>query len=356
MQPKVAFITDAPQIAGSEVWLRETLPGLRCLGLDAFAVLPRRPTLAPLIRQIEDARVPVRTYTELRAVPALSQDADLRVLQAWSPTTYRYLLSRVQRPVWVFVHDQLQYRYPFGLEALYREIYRHTKARLLRHANLILVGTLWAAAYLREAFGLSARAVPVGVDLERFRPATPEERRGLRERYRLERFTLITPARFAPEKNHLAVLQTARLVPEATFLLVGSGPLETPLRTLARAWGLRNVRFLGHRQEMPLLYRASDALLFPTLADNPGLVLLEAMASGIPVITSPFPPQAEVVSPSEGYLVPPLPHRLAEVVRSLMAHPERARELGARGRARMEAERSIAQATAQLAKTILEMM
>lgn len=351
---RIAFISDAPQVAGSEIWLKEVLPRLKAFGLETFLILPSRPSLERFAKEMENKGVPVRTYTRLDSVLNLAQEANLRVVQAWSSSTYRYLLPRLGHPTWVFVHDQLQYHYPLGFEVLYREIYRQTKAKAIRAANLILTGTYWAATYLQKEFGLQAETVPVGVNLAIFRPPTPEERAHLRAKHRLENFSLITPARFALEKNHSVILKTARLVPEATFLLVGKGSLARPLQALARVWKLKNIRFLGYQEETALLYRASDALLFPTLADNPGLVILEAMASGLPVITSPFPPQAEVVSPKEGYLVPPQPRYLAKAIRELMANPLKAQALGTRGYLRVKAERPIEKTVHHLAKLILE--
>ena len=65
------------------------------------------------------------------------------------------------------------------------------------------------------------------------------------------------------------------------------------------------------------------------------------MASGLPVITSPFPPQQEVISPREGLLVPPHPRNLSQAVRWLMQNPQKARELGEKGRQRILSERSV---------------
>lgn len=59
---------------------------------------------------------------------------------------------------------------------------------------------------------------------------------------------------------------------------------------------------------MPELYRAADAVLLPTLGENQSLATLEAMASGLPVITTPIPAQAELIQDGlTGRLVPPGP-------------------------------------------------
>lgn len=337
---RAAFITDAPRIAGSEIWLLETLPKLPQQRISPAVFLPSSSGLARLKELLEARGVPTHTYPSHNALVHLTENYDVRILQAWYPKTY-LLLKKLPSPKAVFLHDQLEYHYPFGIKRLYQLIYGATKASKLKDADAVLVGTHWAAHYLRRHFGLETQVVPVGVDPDRFRPPSPEERQALRSLYQFSRFTLLTPARFTLEKNHLAVLLTARLTPDADFVLVGEGSWSKGLRSLARVLNLSNVRFLGRREDIAELYRAADAVLFPTLADNPGLVILEGMASGLPVITSPFPPQQEVISPREGLLVPPHPRNLSQAVRWLMQNPQKARELGEKGRQRILSERSV---------------
>jgi len=75
---------------------------------------------------------------------------------------------------------------------------------------------------------------------------------------------------------------------ETTLLLVGDGADEQDLRKRCREIGARNVIFAGfhHRDSLPRLYAASDVFVFPTLGDPFGLVVLEAMACGLPVIAT----------------------------------------------------------------------
>lgn len=150
--------------------------------------------------------------------------------------------------------------------------------------------------------------MPNGVDVERFRPPLPGEKEALKGRYGLKRPAVLVPARMSPEKNHLAVLLTARLLPQVDFLLVGTGELLGLWRRAARLLGLENVRFLGRREDMPELYRAVDAVLLPTLGENQSLATLRAMASGLPVVTTPIPAQAELIQDGlTGRLVPLTP-------------------------------------------------
>lgn len=350
---KVAFLTDAPRVAGSEIWLLEVLPLLAQMGFEPWVFLPSNPSLLYFKTQLEEAGIHTFTYQDIAPIIPVLSDFHARVLQAWFPKTYD-LLNRLPKPRLVFVHDQLEYHYPLELDRVYRMIYRLTKASRIRAADRIMVGTYWAADYLRKHFALDAYPVPSGVNADKFRPPSPTEREELRQKLGFDRFTVLTPARFALEKNHLAVLRTAKALPEVDFILVGSGDLLPFFRFLTALLRLKNVRFLGNRWDVADIYRASDAMLFPTLADNPGLVILEAMSSELPVITSPFPPQAEVISPEEGWLVPPTPRALAQAVRWIMEHPDEAKARARRGRARVLAERTTFHTAKALAQCLHE--
>lgn len=119
-----------------------------------------------------------------------------------------------------------------------------------------------------------------GVDHALFRAPDPGERVALKQRLGLgDRLQLLFVGRFV-EKKGLAVLRAlAVLRPDWDFLVAGGGPVDP------RAWGLPNVRVLGRktRSELADLYRASDALVLPSVGEGFPLVVQEAMASGLPV-------------------------------------------------------------------------
>lgn len=101
----------------------------------------------------------------------------------------------------------------------------------------------------------------------------------------------------------------AKNVGEVSLLIVGDGSDEDELRARARAQGLRNVIFYGFQGEdvLPRLYAASDVFVFPTLGDPFGMVVLEAMACGLPVISTTAAGEISdrVVEGVNGFLVAP---------------------------------------------------
>jgi phosphatidylinositol alpha 1,6-mannosyltransferase len=130
-----------------------------------------------------------------------------------------------------------------------------------------------------------------GVDVELFHPG----RRSQEMRAALgmgSRFTFLYVGRLAPEKCVENVIEAFRvasgLLPRGMIHLViaGTGPLEAEIRATAPP-GVEFLGFLERRSRLPDLYANCDAFLFASLTETLGLVLLEAMASGLPVIAAP---------------------------------------------------------------------
>lgn len=134
-----------------------------------------------------------------------------------------------------------------------------------------------------------------------------------------------------------AALRTARV--DCSLVLVGAGADEERLR--ARTRGLDGVVFAGFAEgpELRAWYSAADVFVFPTLGDPYGHVVQEAMASGLPVITTTAAGDIadRVVEGETGYLVPPedVPS-LARRMRLLAEDPELRSRLGASGNERIQ--------------------
>src|SRR5215207_5011088 len=148
-------------------------------------------------------------------------------------------------------------------------------------------------------------------------------------------------ARLQPEKGVAIFLKAAahvsKISPEARFLVVGDGPLREELLDLVGRLGLRErVRFLGYRADARALTGLFVVLNDTAITEGSPLIVLEAMAAGVPVVASAvggIPDQ--VRHGEEGLLVPPDdPDALAETLGTLLRNPTRARRLGEAGRRR----------------------
>ena len=150
-------------------------------------------------------------------------------------------------------------------------------------------------------------------------------------------------ARFVPEKGHKVLLAAAQTViqrhPNAKLLLVGLGPTMGDMKRLAVELNLeKHVKFLGYWPDLAPILASATAFVLPSFEEGISLALLEAMASGKPVVATDVPGNdAVVVSNKTGLLVPPGDAAaLADAISYLISHPSIARKMGAKGRKRAE--------------------
>ncbi|WP_214414376.1 glycosyltransferase [Sphaerisporangium fuscum] len=174
--------------------------------------------------------------------------------------------------------------------------------------------------------------VPCGVDLDLFRPDGPSAPRGPRAR-------VLAIGRMVARKGLDTVVQAIRHVPEAELVIAGGGPDDAEvlrLCELVSVYGLTGrVTFTGSvgRTEVPQLMRSADVLVTVPWYEPFGIVPLEAMACGVPVVASAVGGHLDTVAGC-GLLVPPRrPRALARALKDLLARPglrESLRGAGAR--------------------------
>ncbi len=178
--------------------------------------------------------------------------------------------------------------------------------------------------------GVPTEIVPNIVDLDRFSPAPPQ-----------------------PGRTHIVVTRNLEAIydiptalrafvtirgryPDARLSIAGSGPLRTELERLAESLHIaKAVRFTGRldNERLPDLYRSADLMLNPSTADNMPISVLEALASGVPVVSTnvggvPF----LVEDGSTALLVPPQsPEKMATAALRVLGEPSLAARLRAAG-------------------------
>ena len=168
---------------------------------------------------------------------------------------------------------------------------------------------------------------------------------------------ILTVGRLVPGKGHALLLEALYALRkrgvevEATF--VGDGPDRAGLETLTHELMLhRQVRFAGAvgQDELPDWYAQADAFCLPTLAEGLGVVLLEAMAAGRPVVSTRVMGVPEVVEDeATGLLVSPgRVDELADALERLAASPDLCERLGRHGRLRVDTEFALDAATTRL--------
>lgn len=173
-----------------------------------------------------------------------------------------------------------------------------------------------------------------GVDLHKFLPVSKKKKNGL---------IFGTVARLVQQKGHRyllsAIPQVLAQFPGTRWQFVGTGPLEEELKDQAKELGIDHaVEFLGRKDDIPRFLREFDVFILPSLWEGFPNVLLEAMASGIPVIATAVEGTVELVRNNEtGVLVEKEnPHALADAMLTLLHSPSKVIDFGIKSRKRVE--------------------
>ena len=185
--------------------------------------------------------------------------------------------------------------------------------------------------------------IPNGVDAAMFASARPADLSafGITPESRV----FVSIGRLDPQKGFDDLIKAAALVipshPQAHFLIVGEGPERDRLSRLIDEMNMAaHVHLAGWRADVAELLAASYALVLPSLWEGMPNVVLEAMASALPVVGTRVEGMSEMVIEGQtGLLVPPRDaHALAAAVETLLANPQSARAMGSLGQKRVAAE------------------
>jgi glycosyltransferase involved in cell wall biosynthesis len=187
----------------------------------------------------------------------------------------------------------------------------HLDRLLARLARAIVVNSSATAARLARLAGATGKVtvVPNGVDGQRFAPGPPDP--ALFDALGLDPLVPVVGyfGRLERGKGVDVLMDAAALLhdklPTTAFLFVGDGPLRATLSARAAALGLP-VCFAGHRDDVAALLRLCAAVVLPSRQEAFGRILIEAMATGVPVVASAVGGIPEVcVDGVTGLLVPP---------------------------------------------------
>jgi glycosyltransferase involved in cell wall biosynthesis len=199
-----------------------------------------------------------------------------------------------------------------------------------------IVAPTHSIAEILRSYGVARRidVIPTGVDLDLFGTPGPLEEDTPRAP------ALLYAGRLGKEKNLDFLLDAfallAQRVPAATLTIVGSGPHEHELRAHVRALpGNPRVEFTGALQPDALgrRYRSANAFAFTSKTETQGLVVIEAMAHGLPVVALESPIMREILPPAAGVIVAEDVQTFADAAAALLAQSAaQRRERGAAAR------------------------
>lgn len=179
--------------------------------------------------------------------------------------------------------------------------------KVLSGSDRIVVLSRFTQERLMRVYKISSEKmiiIPGGVDLQKFHPAV--DNRKIRQRLNIpqEKTVLFTVRDMEPrmglENLLYAFKEIIRELPDSYLVIGGHGPLKNRLISLSRRLGVeRAVRFVGFipEDDLPDFYRMADIFVLPTLElEGFGLITLEALASGVPVLGTPVGGTIEILS------------------------------------------------------------
>ncbi len=342
----VLFVSDVyfPRINGVSTSIRTLRQQLAAMGHGVHLIAPDY--YAPSDDESWILRVPARQLffdpedrllhgrrAFAQAIAALPADIDL--VHVHTPFAAHYLGLRLAR--WLnapcvetyhtFFEDYMHHYLPLLPRPALRLLARRLSRRQCNAVDAVIAPSQPMLDVLHR-YGVTARAavIPTGLDAYSFAPG---DGAGFRRRYGIapEREVLLYVGRVAHEKNIgflLRMLAELRLHRPGVLLLVaGEGPALQSLRDEVERLGLaRSVLFIGYldrRTELNDCYRAADVFVFSSLTETQGLVLLEAMAQGVPVVAIAELGTRSLLREGAGALVAPHdPYAFAARVRGLL--------------------------------------
>lgn len=327
---RVLMVTDvfSPRVNGVSTSIDTLRRTLRSFGVEVSLIAPRygseqdedgltRIDGRPLFGDQEDRLVSWRQMHFAVREAACNCD----VVHIQTPFVAHYAGLSAARslhvPVLTTYHtlfeEYLQYYVPILPASCLRSIARHFSRRQCNAMDAVIVPSSSMQRRL-ASYGVRVplHVIPTGVRLRSFRGgqgAAFRRRHGIAD----DRPVGLYVGRVAHEKNIRFLLdawaraKTER--PELLLLIVGDGPALSTLKQHAQMLGLlESVLFLGYLNrddQLPDCYAAADVFVFTSLTETQGLVIVEAMASGLPVIAISEMGTTDILGPGRGCLTPP---------------------------------------------------
>ena len=314
--------------SGCYVGTRTLIDALRQAGVDVALVTPRLVTPVYTVTRV--------LFNETLRWRRLDAEATIGIdVDGYSVAKRR--AGRAPRiPHIACIKGVLADAVPFerGLTRASMALQARLEARHARHADRVITISRYCVGRLEELYGVrDAAVVPELIDLEawgrlfRANPTRPDERR----------FTVLSVCRFYPRKRLDVLLRAVALlrddIPQLEVRIVGNGPERQRLHRLSSELRVEHsVRWLGDASVNQLAgeYNRCDVFCLPSVQEGFGIVFLEAMAAGKPIVAARAAAVPEVVR--SGILVEPEnPEALADGILRLYRDAHLRRSLGAAG-------------------------
>lgn len=327
---RVLMISDVafPRVNGVSTSIQTFRRDLAALGAETWLVAPQYPTTWA----DDDARVrrqPSRYLMfdpedrMMKAGAALRASVDLRgrvdVVHVQTPFVAHYVGRKAAAALRVptvetyhtFFEEYLHHYFPLLPTPLARGFARTVSRMQCNGVDALIAPSSQLADVLRS-YGVTRpiHTIATGLDLAEF---TSGDGAAFRARHGIapSRPVMLVVSRIAHEKNLSFLLDVAaavrQRVPEVLFVIAGEGPALAALRRTAADLGLSDhtlfVGYLDRKRALLDCYRAADVFVFASRTETQGLVLLESLALGVPVVSTAVLGTREVLAGAHGALV-----------------------------------------------------
>jgi glycosyltransferase involved in cell wall biosynthesis len=305
---------------------------------DEAPFIFRYPSL-PLPSKIEvPAVIPVSPFVD-QLLPSLKLD----VLHTHHPVLLGQAAAskakELDRPLVFTFHTQYReytHYFPLPQEAIQDFIKNTVQSWLIdfmRECQHIVIPSQSMKEILIRDYGLQGRytVIPTGLNLEPYQASDGKELRA--DKNWQQDKVMVSTGRLAPEKNWDTLLKAAAKVyrehPDLRVVIIGYGPDEAELQSLAAELGIsERVTFTGKLpfSEVTKYLKAADFFGFASVTETQGLVTMEAMAAGLPVVAVDASGTRDIIDNGEqGFLVKNDADALAASIKKLIASPEKMR-------------------------------
>ncbi len=331
---KVLQVINNLTIGGAEVLLRDLVPRLRYRGIDV-SVAPLNLTGSHLERELLSIGVPFLSNNQCNL---------------YSPRNILWLARQLQKfdivhahlfptQLWVAMASCLFGKKRTILVTTEHSTYNRRRIVCFRpfdrwmyskYLTIICISNATALTMTKWIPDIARKItiIPNGINLEKFRTA----RASNKSKNPQTPPVVLSIGRLEPQKDHATVLRAIEKLPDVQLIMVGDGKMRLQLERLAFSLGISNrVHFLGERHDIPELMQMADVYVQSSCWEGFGIAALEAMAGGLPVVSSNVPGLSDVVG-SAGMLFPPGDNEaLATVLSTLLFSAELRKDLSLAG-------------------------
>lgn len=349
---RVLMISDVyfPRINGVSTSIQTFRRGLHAAGVETVLVAPEYPVAWTGVDEGEIVRIPSRYLPRdpedramklgpLRELRKKLAQRRFDLVHIQTPFIAHYQGVRIARELGIpvietyhtYFEEYLYHYVPLMPRSLMRFIARRFTSSQCNVLDALVVPSR-AMQEALEDYGVRCpmQVIPTGMEMDRFAAGD-----GTRFRAQLNiapgQPTLVHVGRIAHEKNIDFLFRVLNRVvagrPDVVFIVAGEGPALAHCKAMVESLGLsRHVRFVGYlSRDSALLdcYKAGDLFVFSSKTETQGLVLLEAMALGVPVVSTAHMGTADIVRPERGARVAPDDEAgFADIVLRLLEEPQ----------------------------------